>query len=56
MHTIFLRTHPHTLTPSQEERRKEMEVELNVMETNARKRSLGNIRFIGELFKLKVYS
>ena len=38
----------------QEEKKKELTVELKVMETRARKRSLGNIRFIGELFKLKV--
>ena len=40
----------------QEEKKKELTVELKVMETRARKRSLGNIRFIGELFKLKVSS
>jgi translation initiation factor 4G len=39
-----------------EEKRKELVAELKVMETKARKRSLGNIRFIGELFKLKVSS
>ena len=42
------------LCGSQEEKKKELAVELKVMETKARKRSLGNIRFIGELFKLKV--
>ena len=40
----------------QEEKKKELTVELKVMETRARKRSLGNIWFIGELFKLKVSS
>ncbi|CAI8002851.1 Eukaryotic translation initiation factor 4 gamma 1, partial [Geodia barretti] len=39
-----------------EEKKKELTVELKVMETRARKRSLGNIRFIGELFKLKMLS
>ena len=38
----------------QEERKKELTEALTIMETKARKRSLGNIRFIGELFKLKV--
>ncbi len=38
----------------QEEEKKQLKAELTVMETKARRRSLGNIRFIGELFQLQV--
>ena len=37
-----------------EEKRKEIHNEWEVKERRARKRSLGNIRFIGELYKLKM--
>ena len=37
-----------------EEKRKLIETEWGVRERRARKRSLGNIRFIGELYKLKM--
>ena len=39
---------------SQEEKRKQLTEEMEEAATKARRRSLGNIRFIGELFKLKV--
>ncbi len=38
----------------QEEEKKQKQEVFDVWETLARRRSLGNIRFIGELFKLKV--
>ena len=38
------------------EEKKQLEEELVVFTTKARKRSLGNIRFIGELFKLSMLS
>ena len=38
----------------QEEQKKKEFEELGYEETKARRRSLGNIRFIGELFKLKM--
>ena len=41
---------------SQDEKRQELNDELSVAMTQMRKRSLGNIRFIGELFKLKMLS
>ena len=41
---------------SQAEKKKQLEEELIILETKNRKRSLGNIRFIGELFKLKMLS
>ncbi|CAG2233582.1 EIF4G [Mytilus edulis] len=37
-----------------ESKKAEIEAEIVLTETNARRRSLGNIRFIGELFKLKM--
>ena len=37
-----------------EEKRKEIQAEWEEKERRARKRSLGNIRFIGELYKLKM--
>ena len=40
----------------QAELKKQLEVELAASEVKNQKRSLGNIRFIGELFKLKVRS
>lgn len=41
---------------TQEEKRDELRGELSVSITRMRKRSLGNIRFIGELFKLGMLS
>ena len=41
---------------SQIEKKKQLEDELTVWDRKNRKRSLGNIRFIGELFKLKMLS
>ncbi len=38
------------------EEKKQLEVELEAFDTKARRRSLGNIRFIGELFKLDMLS
>ena len=40
----------------QAKEKKEMKAQLEVWQTKARSRSLGNIRFIGELFKLKMLS
>ena len=37
-----------------EERKKELQLEFEDKERRARRRSLGNIRFIGELYKLKM--
>ncbi|XP_052081892.1 eukaryotic translation initiation factor 4 gamma 1-like isoform X1 [Mytilus californianus] len=42
------------LKDAEESKKAEIEAEIVVTETNARRRSLGNIRFIGELFKLKM--
>ena len=40
----------------QEAKRQELEADLETTMSRMRKRSLGNIRFIGELFKLKMLS
>lgn len=40
----------------QTEEKQAKKAELEVWQTKARSRSLGNIRFIGELFKLKMLS
>ena len=40
----------------QSEKRKQLEDDLEACEVKNRKRSLNNIRFIGELFKLKMLS
>ncbi|XP_076087139.1 eukaryotic translation initiation factor 4 gamma 3-like isoform X1 [Mytilus galloprovincialis] len=42
------------LKDAEESKKAEIEAEIVLTETNARRRSLGNIRFIGELFKLKM--
>ncbi|VDH90680.1 translation initiation factor 4G [Mytilus galloprovincialis] len=42
------------LKDAEESKKAEIEAEIVVTKTNARRRSLGNIRFIGELFKLKM--
>ena len=43
-----------SLLSTQEEEKQKLQEELSERETKTRRRSLGNIRFIGELFKLKV--
>lgn len=45
-----------TSTFFQAEKKKQLQAELEASEVKNRKRSLGNIRFIGELFKLKMLS
>ena len=59
--TVGHETHTHTtgycndlISLSQEEIRKQRQQELEAAETTSRHRSLGNIRLIGELYKLKV--
>lgn len=51
-------THKHSLTRAcicpQGEERDRLKVELDEAKDQARRRSLGNIKFIGELFKLKM--
>ena len=39
-----------------EEEREELSAKLEAMESTMRKRSLGNVRFIGELYKLRMLS
>ena len=51
---LFICLFFHTLTFLQPELKQQRQASLEVWETVARRRSLGNIRFIGELFKLKV--
>ena len=46
----------HACVPFQDEKRKLLTGEMTIAMTRMRKRSLGNIRFIGELFKLQMLS
>ena len=47
---------PATFLLKQEEKKHELSVKLSVAMTRIRKRSLCNVRFIGEFFKLKMLS
>jgi len=38
------------------EKKEQLKLELEYLKTSMRKRSLGNIRFIGELYKLQMLS
>lgn len=57
-HCLHTRTHTCALTHAcvrpQGEERDRLKVELDESKDQARRRSLGNIKFIGELFKLKM--
>lgn len=44
----------HFFLPSQDDERERLKLELDDSKDKARRRSLGNIKFIGELFKLKM--